>query len=694
MDLKEKVDEKTCMWLYQLKDDEYKNFLNKKDIRGTIKQIKSYLSKMINNNFQTNINYNYAGGKTFGRLFANGGIQGLPKIIRGSLLDGIASDIDIVNAHPNILKYVCDKHNITCPNLSYYISERDKILSDMIEEMGISKDQAKEYFLRATNDCKRLTTNFDFLRFYDKEMKKIQKKLMDVKEYQFIHPFTDDKTTNKQGSFINNVMCYYENLILQDTIKFFKNRQVDIFGLFFDGLMIYGKHTEELLDDLNKVIYDKWNYSFKFIYKAHNFLNIPKDFIFRDIIKNYENVKNEFNKKIVKVGASYVDIKTRKILTLQNLKETYLHDAYDENGEQKNFINKWVLNPTQDMIVYTNFCCFPKPHMVPPNEYNLWEPFKYQGLTTEYIRHEEGLEFMLNHLHTLCNHEQPVYDFMLMWLAQMFQYPENKSLCPIFRSGQGSGKGRFIYFISYILGSQKKFLETAQPNTEVWGDFNGKMKDAYLVHLSELDTKCFTNRGVIYSLITDDIININEKGKERFSMNSYHRFIASTNKEFPIPVEQGNRRFVLIECSDENKGNAKYSRLLTSYMNNTDIQRTFYDYLMNYPTKNILTEEDIPITEFHREIVQESRDTIDNFFINFYNDNYDKVSVRLTSHELWDEFRVFCSDSNIENRLNKQQFLSRAGRRKIQGLSNLGSIWFKGGTRVVYEINLTQLSVF
>jgi len=694
MEFNEIVNKDMCKWLYQLDNNEYKAFLVKKDITGTIKQIKSYLSKMLNNDFKSVIKYNYSSGKTFGRLFSNGGIQGLPKIIRGSLLEGIATDIDIVNAHPNILKYVCDKHNITCPNLTYYITERDKILSVMVEEMGITKDQAKEYFLRSTNDCKRLTTNFDFLKNYDKEVKKIQKKLMEVNEFQFIHPFTDDKTTNKQGSFINNVMCYYENLILQDTVKFFKDKQIDILGLFFDGLMIYGNHGENLLRELNDYIRKIWNYPFTFLYKKGTSLSIPDDYLPKTVLMNYDNVKDEFNKMIVKVGSVYVNVNTKLILTLQKLKDAYLHWGYDENGERKTFITKWVLNPTDDMVVYDNFCCYPKKYMVPPNEYNLWEPFKYEGLTTEYIRHQEGLDFMLNHLDTLCNHEKPVFDFMLMWLAQMFQYPENKSLCPVLRSKQGSGKGRFINFIGYLLGSQKKFLETAEPNTAVWGEFNGKMKDAYLVHLTELDTKCFTNRGVFYSLITDDIININEKGKERFSMNSYHRFIASTNKEFPIPVEQGNRRFVLIECSDENKGNAKYSNILTSYINNTDVQRTFYDYLMNYPTKNILTEEDIPITEFHRQIVEESRDTIDKFFMEFYDDHSAEISIRKTTNELWDEFRMFCSNSNIDNRLNKQMFLSRVGKKKIPGINNLGPIRFKGNVQRVYEINLTELSTF
>ena len=45
------------------------------------------------------------GGEGCGRLFSVGtGIQGMPKAIRGFLLDGITSDIDMANAHPVILR--------------------------------------------------------------------------------------------------------------------------------------------------------------------------------------------------------------------------------------------------------------------------------------------------------------------------------------------------------------------------------------------------------------------------------------------------------------------------------------------------------------------------------------------------------------------------------------------------------------
>ena len=70
------------------------------------------------------------GGEGCGRLFLAGlGIQGMPKAIRGFLLNGITSDIDMANAHPVILRYLCRKHEIPHEKLDMYIEKRDEILA-------------------------------------------------------------------------------------------------------------------------------------------------------------------------------------------------------------------------------------------------------------------------------------------------------------------------------------------------------------------------------------------------------------------------------------------------------------------------------------------------------------------------------------------------------------------------------------
>jgi len=51
-------------------------------------------------------------------------------------------------------------------------------------------------------------------------------------------------------------------------------------------------------------------------------------------------------------------------------------------------------------------------------------------------------------------------------------------------------------------------------------------------------------------------------------------------------------------------------------------------------------------------------------------DNYNKTEVKLSSLEIWDLFKLFCIGSNIDCKMTKQQFSTRIGMRKINGLTN------------------------
>jgi uncharacterized protein YwbE len=115
-----------------------------------------------------------------GRLFSGGSLQGIWKKFRGLLMRDISTDLDEKNSHPTVLLYICKKHGISCPNLEYYVNNRDFCLSKFkTPEFG------KLCYLKSTNNDKQnrtpgLPSEF---RKYDAEMKIIQKQLIDLPEY-------------------------------------------------------------------------------------------------------------------------------------------------------------------------------------------------------------------------------------------------------------------------------------------------------------------------------------------------------------------------------------------------------------------------------------------------------------------------------------------------------------------------------
>lgn len=288
MEFTERLPLRPIQWLSQLS---YTDFVDKcinKTKKYTIEECKtkySILQQFCQTNLKTNgvtkRIYSYSTG-TSGRLFSGGSLQGLPSKIRGLFMrNGVGTDIDMANAHPVILRYICKLHDIPCPQLEYYINHRDECLAKFE-----SREVGKVAYLKSLNKDtlsreKGLTTGF---KKYDSEIKQIQKKIVKIKEYtELVNSVPEDKPYNQQGSAINRIMCYYENIILQHAIHIINKKDIEIAILMFDGLMVYGDYYKDkgLLEEITAYVEKQMNgLEMKWAYKEHNTeLEVPADFV-------------------------------------------------------------------------------------------------------------------------------------------------------------------------------------------------------------------------------------------------------------------------------------------------------------------------------------------------------------------------------------------------------------------------------
>ena len=216
-----------------------------------------------------------------GRLFSGGAMQGIWGKYRGLLMRGIATDIDMTNCHPVLLRYICTKHGIKCTELDYYINNRDKCLAEFP-----SREVGKNAYLVATNNDTLLRGSAlpKQLKLYDKQMKEIQKQLIDLPDYKHLADTIPEYklTKNYNGSYVNRILCYYENIVLQHAIHVINKWGIEIAVLMFDGLMVYGDYYKntELLIAIEEYVEEMFpSLQMKWAYKEHdNTLQIPGDF--------------------------------------------------------------------------------------------------------------------------------------------------------------------------------------------------------------------------------------------------------------------------------------------------------------------------------------------------------------------------------------------------------------------------------
>jgi len=581
------------------------------DARIQYKKIQSYLMIKLTGKTQYS-KYKYVKDRTNGRMYGdNSSIQNCIKNVRNFLVEGLTTDIDMVNAHPVILYHLCNKYDYECPNLKNIVEHRKETMNRIMEQTSLNYDEVKKLILTSTNTNKKITSQSQFVENYSKEMRTIQKLLLDNKDFNYVKEYAK-QNSNFEGSFINHILCIEENIILSHIRTWCEINELNIHSLFFDGLMVNGEYTETILPDLEKYVLDNYKYEIKLSIKpCITNLVLPDDYDPPKVI-TYKDVKNEFEKINCQVADVFVYERNNSIKEFKFANFSLFHRGLKYlNGKRKevDFMATWIED--KDRIKYVEFGCYPK--NCPNDVYNLWKPFDISILPDSEPDEEceKAFTFFLNHIMVLCGYDQKIYDFVMLWLSQMLQYPENKTIELIFLSEEGSGKGLLLEILKTILGSHRIF-ETTDPQRDVFGNFNGLMKEAFLVCFNETNKSNFYNQNdKKKALITDSIININQKGLPTITCNSFHRFITFTNNS--DPAKKNKRRDIFIRCSDDKINNTEYFNEGFAISKNKTQCKYIYDQLMNYPTKPFINRNDIPETEDDQEFLEATEPVIKKY---------------------------------------------------------------------------------
>jgi len=374
-------------------------------------------------------------------------------------------------------------------------------------------------------------------------------------------------------------------------------------------------------------------------------------------IKEFENRIITFNKE--KLTTAY------EHLQYTDLKWNSSTKSYDEVSKQ--FIKEWYkqgdINRKDDVGV------FPTGKICPSNYYNMWRPFDME-LVKKYEVKVDALVAIKNHILILCGNDKSVYDYFEKWIAQMIQFPAIKTTCPVLISKEGAGKGTLLQLFTKMLGSTKVF-ETTQPSRDVWGEFNGLMADAFLVNLNELSKKeTMESEGRIKGLITDSTLKINNKGLAQFPIESFHRFIITTNNENPITTTQDDRRKLIIRSSDEKCGDKAYFNKLYEYLSDINVIKTCYEYFKSIDGMDKFNDIPIPVTEYQKDLKQLSTSPIESFMKDFVLEHYyEKEPVKLYGKEIFVLFNSWLKKCGLEYACNLQAFGLRLKNLKISGIT-------------------------
>jgi hypothetical protein len=665
-------------YLYSLTFDEYKNYSKTSDKtindkKDSYNRMRKYCEEMINNN--GSITRIYPDVK-YGRRFGKGAIWTLSSRIRNFLFNDNTTDLDMKNAQPTLLLWLCKKYNLPHTELEFYCKNRDYILSKG------DKETIKKNYIMCITSNKEIKTKDKSLLAFDKEIKDNVNKLIALKDFQYIVNDIPDDKDNLYGSAISRILGTYENKVLEKMIEFCNIKNIEICALIFDGLLMYGNHYNNtiFLTELEEYVNDKFdglNIKFDFKQQISNII-IPDNFQVTnknptsyDECKNYEQYKYLFELshcRIINRNTTFkiiINPTDNSIEEFLTFKENELHSCYkhlnydiiDPKGNTKKeyFIKKWLED--KSARIYEDIGCYPPPLDTPKNYFNTWIPFRMETINITINEEDEeyvnkGALTLAEHFKILCNRDETIWKYLFDWIGQALIYPSIKTTAPCLISKEGSGKGTIIKILKKLMGD-KKVLETSDPAKYIWGDFNELMLNAFFISLNEMEQKQQQDaEGKIKNLITDGDLVINGKGKSHLPIKSYHRFWYSSNNQVPIKSSEGDRRNLIIKCSDELKGNSAYFTKINEYIEDDRIIYRFYEALINRKNLDSFNKKPIPITEYQLAIQQANRDPIDLFMEQFVRNNADNGSLELKAITMYECFNSWKQENGIKYEAN------------------------------------------
>ena len=195
-----------------------------------------------------------------------------------------------------------------------------------------------------------------------------------------------------------------------------------------------------------------------------------------------------------------------------------------------------------------------------------------------------------------------------------------------------------------------KVFETTSPSRDVWGDFNGMMASSLLVNLNEMSKKEMGDcEGRFKALATDPTITINNKGVNQFEIQSYQRFIITTNKEDPIKTTNDDRRTIIIRSSDEKIGDKEYFNKINEYLDDINVIRTCYDYFKSISGMENFGSIPKPQTEYQNNLKQLYRSPIEMWLEDFTRrySLLNKEKVERLGAETFADFEDWRRNNNI-----------------------------------------------
>lgn len=615
----------------------------------------------------------------------------MKKVIRHTISDHLYADIDFVNCHPNIVLCLCVGQNTKC--LKRYIDEREEVFTEcLLLNKNKVKEDMKKWFLKAINgggfeEDIQLT---QFMEDFRAEMNILHGFIYDSfqhrEEYCMVKAFILEKegprTENIKVKVVSYILQDYENRMREVLSEFFENQGIDWSVNCFDGGMSYLPRNEK---DIFQISLDQA--MFQVAAKTNIQCNIKISLLNQVIpISSQELERYDHKKYIVvknKYGKDYLSMKSRfeinNFFIFQDVtyytEDNYVVKGYskmefltkyehlnyiglDKKGNTKtiSFISEWMKDETKrafQSIVFHPPGAIQNEEIDSTSVYLKWKGFFASHIVPDGKNYSDEVRLIRNHTAYLCSHNAKFIEYVEKYLAYILRNPGRKTdIILAFKAVQGGeGKNTFWEIFAKVLGPS--YCASTQSHERDWfGDFNELIADKIWLHMEEMSKETVRKyQKQLLSFITSKTDVINFKHGRKRVVPSFCNYMISFNVQGLDTFPGLKRRLWVHELAKEQVPPPEYFDTLYELINNNQVIRAYYDYLLSLDITHFhpASSHCKPETPYMTKLFG-MRDKFDQFMIDktieWYNGNL--TTLKVLNKDL---YAMYCERQKMEGHL-------------------------------------------
>ena len=220
------------------------------------------------------------------------------------------------------------------------------------------------------------------------------------------------------------------------------------------------------------------------------------------------------------------------------------------------------------------------------------------------------IEPILDHIMKVwANNNIEIYNYILDWFANIIAGEKNGTAIIVYSKKHGAGKNVITDFIKdKVIG--KTYSTQCNDLDQLTSKFNNKFANKILTIINEANN--IEGGGVSYhktfdkmkDLITATNITVERKGIDSFEVDDYNNYIITTNNEYPVKVEEYDRRYTFLKVNEEFVGDKEYFDNLHKYTVGEQSAAAASAFLYFLQTRQITNDVRRPLmTDWKRTLI-------------------------------------------------------------------------------------------